>query len=80
MSVDDFEVFIAEVRPRLARAFVAAYGPDRGEEALSEAMAVAWEQFDEIAAMAGHLHTPLESGATTKMHRTLEPTISVEHS
>lgn len=52
MSVDDFEAFISEVRPRLARAFVSAYGPDRGEEALSEAMAVAWEQFDEIAAMA----------------------------
>ena len=52
MSVDEFEVFIAEVRPRLARAFVAAYGPERGEEALGEAMAVAWEQFGEIAAMA----------------------------
>jgi DNA-directed RNA polymerase specialized sigma24 family protein len=52
MTVDDFEEFIAELRPRLARAFVAAYGPDRGEEALSEALAVAWERFDEIAAMA----------------------------
>jgi DNA-directed RNA polymerase specialized sigma24 family protein len=52
MRVDDFEVFIGEVRPRLARAFVSAYGPERGEEALSEAMAVAWEQFDDIATMA----------------------------
>jgi DNA-directed RNA polymerase specialized sigma24 family protein len=52
MLVNDFEVFIAEVRPRLARAFVSAYGPQRGEEALGEAMAVAWERFDEIAVMA----------------------------
>jgi hypothetical protein len=52
MAIDDFEVFIAEVCPRLARAFVSAYGPERGEEALSEAMVVAWEQFDEIAVMA----------------------------
>ena len=52
MPVDDFDVFIEQVRPRLARAFVAAYGPDRGEEALAEAMAVAWEQFDDIVWMA----------------------------
>ncbi len=48
----EFEAFITDVRPRLARAFVAAYGPDRGEEALGEAMAVAWERFDELATMA----------------------------
>ena len=52
MSVNDFDVFIAEVRPRLARAFVSAYGPERADEALSEARAVAGEQFDEIAVMA----------------------------
>ena len=51
MPVDDFDVFIEQVRPRLARAFVAAYGPDRGEEALGEAMAVAWERFDDIVWM-----------------------------
>lgn len=59
MPVDDFDAFIEQVRPRLARAFVAAYGPDRGEEALAEAMAVAWEQFDEIPWMenpAGFLY------------------------
>jgi RNA polymerase sigma-70 factor (ECF subfamily) len=59
MPVDDFDVFIKHLRPRLARAFVAAYGPERGEEALAEAMAVAWEQFDDIARMenpAGFLY------------------------
>lgn len=54
-----FDTFVDEVQPRLARAFVAAYGVERGTEALSEALAVAWERFDEIAAMknpAGFLY------------------------
>jgi DNA-directed RNA polymerase specialized sigma24 family protein len=52
MGAVDFEAFVAEVRPRLARASVAAYGRERGAEALSEALAVAWERFDEIVVMA----------------------------
>jgi DNA-directed RNA polymerase specialized sigma24 family protein len=52
MSGRDFESFVAEVRPRLARAFVAAYGRERGEEALGEAMVVAWERFGEVVVMA----------------------------
>ena len=49
MPVDDFDALIEDVRPRLARAFVAAYGRQRGEEALGEAMAVAWERFINLA-------------------------------
>lgn len=48
-----------EVRPRLARAFAAAYGLERGEEALGEAIAYAWEHRDEVLAMenpAGYLY------------------------
>jgi DNA-directed RNA polymerase specialized sigma24 family protein len=59
MDEDGFEDLVARVRPRLARAFVAAYGRDRGQEALGEAMAVAWERFAEVAAMdnpAGYLY------------------------
>jgi len=59
MPVDDFDALVEEVRPRLARAFVAAYGRQRGEEALAEAMTVAWERFPEVAAMdnpAGFLY------------------------
>ena len=44
-----FSQFIAEVQPRLAKAFVAAYGPERGEDALAEALAYAWAHFDELA-------------------------------
>jgi DNA-directed RNA polymerase specialized sigma24 family protein len=54
-----FESFAAEVRPRLARAFVAAYGLDRGQDALAEAMAYAWERFASVSSMenpAGYLY------------------------
>lgn len=46
-----FEEWIAPVRVRLARAFAAAYGLERGQEALSEAMAYAWEHFDSLVLM-----------------------------
>ena len=47
-----FDEFVADVRPRLARAFAAAYGIERGQEALAEAMGYAWEHFGVVAAMA----------------------------
>lgn len=55
----DFEVLTGELRPRLTRAFVAAYGPERGQEALAEAFAWAWENFDSLRTMdnpAGYLY------------------------
>jgi DNA-directed RNA polymerase specialized sigma24 family protein len=48
----EFEEFVDDARIRLARAFTAAYGPDRGQDALAEAMAYAWTHFDELRAMA----------------------------
>jgi DNA-directed RNA polymerase specialized sigma24 family protein len=56
---DGFEAMIRSVEPRLARAFTAAYGRGRAEEALGEALAYAWEHRHEIAAMtnpAGYLY------------------------
>lgn len=55
----EFEVLADELRPRLARAFVAAYGPERGQEALAEALAWAWENFGALQEMdnpAGYLY------------------------
>lgn len=49
---DDFERLVEEVRPRLIRAFSAAYGLGRGEEALAESMAYAWEHRQELTGMA----------------------------
>jgi DNA-directed RNA polymerase specialized sigma24 family protein len=47
-----FTAFVAEVEPRLRRALVAAYGADRGREAVAEALAWGWEHWSEVAAMA----------------------------
>jgi DNA-directed RNA polymerase specialized sigma24 family protein len=55
----DFESFVAVHRPRLARAFVATYGAERGQEALAEALAYAWEHFHDVQQMrnpAGFLY------------------------
>jgi DNA-directed RNA polymerase specialized sigma24 family protein len=49
---EEFELLVANLRPRLLRAFVAAYGPDRGQEALAEALAHAWERRDAVLSMA----------------------------
>ena len=42
-AVEAFETFFAETEPRLRRALVAAYGPERGRDAAAEALAYAWE-------------------------------------
>lgn len=51
-AVTDFEELATALRPRLARAFIAAYGPDRGQEALAEAFAWAWENLELLHTMA----------------------------
>ena len=54
-----FTAFVAEVEPRLRRALVAAYGADRGREAVAEALAWGWEHWSEVEAMdnpAGYLY------------------------
>jgi RNA polymerase sigma-70 factor (ECF subfamily) len=53
-----FEELVRVVEPKLRRAFVALYGPDRGREATAEALAYAWEHRDRVSAMdnpAGYL-------------------------
>ena len=46
-----FEAFVAAHETRLRRALVAAYGIERGREALAEALAYAWEHWERVAAM-----------------------------
>jgi DNA-directed RNA polymerase specialized sigma24 family protein len=45
-----FEAFVEEARPRLARAFGGCRGDD-APDAVAEALAYAWEHWEEIAAM-----------------------------
>ena len=50
-TVSDFSAFFALAEPRLRRAFVSAYGGERGREATAEALAWAWEHWSEVEAM-----------------------------
>lgn len=51
MREETFSTFFAEAEPRLRRAFVAAYGGERGREATAEALAYAWEHWTELERM-----------------------------
>jgi DNA-directed RNA polymerase specialized sigma24 family protein len=67
-----FEELVAEVRPRLRRALVAAYGPERGDEAVAEAMAWGWEHRDRLAGMtnlAGYLYRVGQSRSRPRHQR-----------
>ena len=58
-SENEFHLFFRRTEPRLRRAFVAAYGSERGREAAAEALAYAWEHWGEIRNMeniAGYLY------------------------
>lgn len=52
VSTDSFEAFIADAGPRLWRAFVATRGTDGAEDAVSEALAWAWEHRERLVTMA----------------------------
>jgi len=54
----DFEAFVLVTEPPLRRALVAAYGFEDGREATAEALAYAWERWDQVREMpnaAGYL-------------------------
>lgn len=48
----DFREFVANAGGRLQRALVAGLGPDRGQDALSEALMHGWMNWSKIQAMA----------------------------
>jgi DNA-directed RNA polymerase specialized sigma24 family protein len=53
-----FERFVKEAGPRLSRALAAAYGFEDGRDAAAEALAYAWENWQElrhVANLAGYL-------------------------
>ncbi len=62
MHSDDeqaFVRFVKETEPKLSYALAAAYGPEVGAEATSEALVYAWEHWDKLSRMdnpAGYLY------------------------
>ncbi|MCU0270297.1 MAG: sigma-70 family RNA polymerase sigma factor [Acidimicrobiales bacterium] len=58
-EVAAFELFVAEVEPRLRRALVSRYGHHDGRDAVAAALAWGWEHWSEVRAMdnlAGYLY------------------------
>ncbi len=70
---ESFDEFVGGVRPRLSRAFVAAYGTERGQDALAEALGYAWEHFDDVAAMANPAGYLYRVGQTRTRSRRRRP-------
>jgi RNA polymerase sigma-70 factor (ECF subfamily) len=63
-DADGFEAFVASAEPRLRHAFVGARGIDGAAEATAEALAWAWEHWDELQAMTnpvGYLYRVAQS-------------------
>lgn len=71
---DEFTVFVKEVEPRLSYALAAAYGVDVGRESTADALAYAWERWDQLQEMdnpAGYLYRVGQSAA--RKHRRKQP-------
>src|SRR5580658_1489356 len=69
-----FRQFVPTVEPVLRTALVGVYGPDRGVEATAEALAFAWEHWDEVKALsnpAGYLYRVGQSRTRPRKTRTL---------
>ncbi|MDH3498625.1 MAG: sigma-70 family RNA polymerase sigma factor [Acidimicrobiia bacterium] len=69
VAVDSFTEFVLEVEPRLKRALVAAFGRDAGMDAVAEALAYGWENWDRVQMMdnpAGYLWTVGRNRARTR--------------
>lgn len=64
-----FEGFVLFVEPRLRRALIGAVGVDRVEDAVAEALAYAFEHWDDVSAMtnpAGYLFRVGQSRSRTR--------------
>ena len=69
-----FRQFMTVAEPRLYRALVAAYGPERGSEATAEALAYGWEHWGNVQELAnpiGYLYRVGQSRTKTRRVRRL---------
>ncbi len=71
-----FTDFVREAEPRLRHALTAAYGQDRGREAVAEALAYGWQHWDRLSEMdnpAGYLYRVARSKARPKRRPLFSP-------
>jgi DNA-directed RNA polymerase specialized sigma24 family protein len=73
----DFERFFTVVQPKLCRALVARYGPDRGKEATAEALAWAWEHWERVALLDNQLGYLYRVGQSKNRKRRQRPVFEV---
>ncbi|HXV71705.1 MAG TPA: sigma-70 family RNA polymerase sigma factor [Acidimicrobiia bacterium] len=74
-----FTRFVEEVARPLRQALVARYGPDAGDEATSEALAYAWENWERVTQMsnaAGYLYRVGQSRARSGIRRRRTPLVA----
>lgn len=72
---DEFEAFVRDVEPRLRRALVALLGFEEGRDAAAEALAYAWERWDDLRALSnlpGYLY---RVGQTRGTRRKRQPVL-----
>jgi RNA polymerase sigma factor (sigma-70 family) len=72
---DEFEAFVRDVEPRLRRALVALLGFEEGRDAAAEALAYAWERWDELRTVSnlpGYLY---RVGQTRGTRRKRQPVL-----
>lgn len=76
-----FAGFVADVRPRLERAFTLLRGGEGGQEATAEAFAWAWEHWDQVQEMAnpaGYLYRVGSSRTRWKPERFSPPPVPAD--
>lgn len=72
---EEFEAFVREVEPALRRALVASLGFEEGRDATAEALAYAWERWDDLRVVAnlpGYLY---RVGQRRGTRRTRQPVL-----
>jgi RNA polymerase sigma-70 factor (ECF subfamily) len=50
-DIEGYEAFFRDAEPRLRRAFIGSYGTDRAADATAEALAWAWEHWEQVRDM-----------------------------
>lgn len=68
----EFTSFVGDIEPNLRRALIAWYGGDVGREALAEALAWAWQEWDRVSGMdnpAGYLFRVGQTHARRRLRR-----------
>ena len=71
---EEFEVFVAEVEPRLRRALIASMGFQSGREATADALSWAWVNWGRISKVEHKIRYLYRVGVSSQRRRKVPPT------